>query len=298
MNKVILSILLVSLKVNASGMDLIYGTDNRYETDEYSNQMFREKAKSVAIRVLNRKLSVDQNNSDIINLLKIPMTAAIPNVCEDERFSSQNMLGDCSGFLIAKNKILTAGHCAFSEFECANTSWIFDYKNDVTQIDAKNVYKCKKIEAQSYKYEKRHVSDYAIIELDRDTDRAPLEFRKFGTPLLGTKLVLIGYPLGLPQKIADEASVKFYNDEDISNLWNAFSLHHDYFIANTDSYGGNSGSPIFNQRTGKVEGILVQGADDFQFNDEKGCSNSVRLSNSHHNSFEKVLRITRIPELK
>ncbi|WP_420540401.1 S46 family peptidase (plasmid) [Paenibacillus polymyxa] len=34
-----------------------------------------------------------------------------------------------------------------------------------------------------------------------------------------------------------------------------------FFVANLDTYGGNSGSPVFNSDTHEVEGILVRGED-------------------------------------
>ena len=39
-----------------------------------------------------------------------------------------------------------------------------------------------------------------------------------------------------------------------------------FFVANLDTYGGNSGSPVFNQDDDVVEGILVRGETDFVFN--------------------------------
>ncbi len=43
----------------------------------------------------------------------------------------------------------------------------------------------------------------------------------------------------------------------------------EFFVANLDTYGGNSGSPVVDARTYVVEGILVRGEDDFVQND--GC---------------------------
>ena len=39
-----------------------------------------------------------------------------------------------------------------------------------------------------------------------------------------------------------------------------------FFVANLDTYGGNSGSPVFNAASYKVEGILVRGENDFVTN--------------------------------
>jgi Peptidase S46 len=46
-----------------------------------------------------------------------------------------------------------------------------------------------------------------------------------------------------------------------------------FFVANLDTYGGNSGSPVVDQHTHVVEGILVNGEDDFVQYD--GCNVSV-----------------------
>jgi hypothetical protein len=54
----------------------------------------------------------------------------------------------------------------------------------------------------------------------------------------------------LPTKFADGAAVR-------NNQPDAF------FVANLDTYGGNSGSPVFNSDTHEVEGILVRGDADF-----------------------------------
>ncbi|NKC16754.1 MAG: hypothetical protein GKR94_32545 [Gammaproteobacteria bacterium] len=41
------------------------------------------------------------------------------------------------------------------------------------------------------------------------------------------------------------------------------NTHEDYFVANLDPFGGNSGSPVFNADTLTVERILVRGEQDF-----------------------------------
>jgi Peptidase S46 len=63
-------------------------------------------------------------------------------------------------------------------------------------------------------------------------------------------LYVIGHPCGLPQKYAPRARVR-------DNTPDTF------FVANLDTYGGNSGSPVFNSSSNAVEGILVRGENDF-----------------------------------
>ena len=66
----------------------------------------------------------------------------------------------------------------------------------------------------------------------------------------GRAVFVIGHPSGLPAKYAGGAHVR-------DNRRRA------YFTANLDTYGGNSGSPVFDRRTKTVEGILASGEQDF-----------------------------------
>jgi hypothetical protein len=60
----------------------------------------------------------------------------------------------------------------------------------------------------------------------------------------------MGLPSGLPLKLAGGASVS--NNQPAA-----------FVVANLDTYGDNSGSPVFNAATQEVEGILVRGENDF-----------------------------------
>ncbi len=62
--------------------------------------------------------------------------------------------------------------------------------------------------------------------------------------------MVIGHPAGLPTKIAGGAQGRDRTNEG-------------FFTANLDTYGGNSGSAVFNSLTGLVEGILVRGEQDY-----------------------------------
>ena len=114
-------------------IDLIYGRDDRYEVDDYSDQNFIEKARSVAIRVSNRRLSEDRDDSSLLNFPFRKLKNAIPQLCENEKFIEQFSVGDCSGFLIAPNILVTAGHCMATESECQSNKWIFDFKEGTTK---------------------------------------------------------------------------------------------------------------------------------------------------------------------
>ena len=56
-------------------------------------------------------------------------------ISEDVRFLDQPAIGSCSGFLIAPDILVTAGHCINSMEEAKNVVWIFDYTNDMKFIN-------------------------------------------------------------------------------------------------------------------------------------------------------------------
>jgi V8-like Glu-specific endopeptidase len=278
--------------------DLIYGKDNRMEVDDYYQKSIREKASSIALKVSNRRLTVDRYDANRILIPNISLENKMPELCKDERFVEQNSLGTCSGFLIGPTTLVTAGHCMASAKECSGHKWVFGFKNGVTELTKSQVYSCKSITTQRYVYNKKEVSDYAVIELDRKVEGyVLLKRRKIGRPLLNTPLVVIGHPMGLPMKATDGAVISRMNDLERNHKLRSLKLRSHYFTANLDSYGGNSGSPVFNQKNGEVEGILIQGADDFIYNPEKECLESRKLSNSYLNSYEKVMRINKVPGL-
>jgi hypothetical protein len=64
----------------------------------------------------------------------------------------------------------------------------------------------------------------------------------------------------------------------------------DYFGANLDAFGGNSGSPVFNENTGEVEGILVRGYQDYGWNGS--CYVSNVCPNNGCPGFAEVTRVT------
>jgi hypothetical protein len=61
---------------------------------------------------------------------------------------------------------------------------------------------------------------------------------------------VVGHPCGLPQKVAGKARV-------------ADNRETTHFAATLDTYGGNSGSGVFNATTFELEGLLVRGQTDF-----------------------------------
>lgn len=259
---------------------VIYGIDNRVDTYACSDNMYVELAKSTAAMVPNQNLLATNDGRILLGGSSLERRG----ICSSERFSKQLTAANCSGFLVGSNRLVTAGHCIKSIKDCKDFKWVFDYTVESEDqpwaiVDRKAVYGCKKIVQTVL----NNQDDWALIELDRiAVERSPLQYRVLGKPRIGDNLVVIGHPSGLPQKIADGAKIR--------------SLKEKYFTANLDTYGGNSGSAVFNADTGIIEGILVRGATDYVYDSNQGCRVSNRLPQNGGRG-EDVTYITNIPQL-
>lgn len=234
---------------------IIYGEDNRVDTLHSTSSLFRRLADSTAAMVGNEKITLRGNTADLSGVTLQERF----NLCDKERFIEQPSVAYCSGFLVAPDIIATAGHCMDSIGQCENFSWVFNYKiteKDQTAVSvaSSEVYSCKSIIAYQYGGGR----DFALIKLDRPVSgHAPVKLAQQETSV-GTPLVLIGHPSGLPQKIADGAQV--------------MSVHAGGFRANLDAFQINSGSAVFHAKTGELVGILVNGLPDYRANEGLSCT--------------------------
>ena len=246
---------LVSSAARASGnvIDVVYGDDNRVEA--YQRPELLKQSRAVAAMVAKKQFNLE---TLIGYQIDAPSQELEYDLCESEKFAQQPILAECTGFLVAKDVIMTAGHCVQDMKDCNSYNWVFGYEvtaknGNPTELDRKNVYQCKSIIARSL----NNGIDYAIIRLDRATDREPLKLTPMGQMApVGTSLMMMGYPSGLPLKITDSAQVL---------KWEKHLL-----ITNLDAFHVNSGSPVFDAKTNTVVGILVAGADDYM-NSSRGC---------------------------
>ncbi|MBH46889.1 MAG: peptidase [Halobacteriovorax sp.] len=262
---------------------VIYGADDRLDLYEVTNTLHLELAKSTAGMIDSSKITIEGDLATITG-----PSLKERGMCESERFSEQMTAANCSGFLVGEDLLVTAGHCMTSADDCASNKWVFGYANNdanteaAMTVDASNVYGCSKIISQSL--DRSSQDDFALIRLDRKvTDRTPLTVRTTGKIEDKTPIVVIGHPTGLPTKVAAGANVRS-NDSSV------------FFIANLDTYGGNSGSAVFNAETGVVEGILVRGENDYNYDYGQGCRVSNHCTDEGCRG-EDVTRITNIQAL-
>jgi len=260
---------------------VIYGIDNRLDVYQTENQLYRELVKSTAAMIPAFYLKNIENDY----LLSGTNLVESYNVCPYAAFATQLKAARCSGFLVAPDLLVTAGHCIKNQMNCEENYWVFDFelKNPAeipNHFNSSEVYRCVEIINQEYGNSE---NDFALIRLDRVVaDRKPLRVRTEGKVSDNAKLVLIGNPSGIPTKITDGAIVRT-------------NSHPLYFVTNTDSFSGNSGAAVFDAMTGLVEGILVRGENDF-IDQPSGCS-LPQVCTEGACRGEDVTRITNIPEL-
>lgn len=271
-----------STSSSANSPKVIYGNDDREDVVNVYDNLWVDKSRSTAGMITSSALSLLSTGDYKV----IGKTLVERGWCSSERFANQITAPTCTGFLIAPDVLVTAGHCVSKSSDCRNYKWAFDIKiptlTDTTAIIPKSsVYGCKSI---LYTVNSSSTKDeYAMIRLDRKVlDRPALEIRQTGKIADNASLVLIGHPKGLPTKIAGGANVR-------SNTPTR------YFVTNTDSYAGNSGAPVLDAVTGVVEGILVRGESDY-ITTPTGCYISNICSDTGCKG-EDVTRITNLPKL-
>ena len=287
---------LLSAPAYAAGKS-IYGEDNRIELYNASPET-RRLADSVVSFWKSAQLQFGPGDKTVS--LKTVKFADALGLCPGETFREQPMGAFCSGSLVGEDLIMTAGHCIKNQAECDDARLVFGFGLKSPGADAaagigrKDVYTCKKVVTRFLGGEpgflgpKPYGPDYALIQLDRKVvGRKPLAINRSGGLKNGDKLMVIGHPVGLPLKIAAGATVR-----DV--------YPHGYFVTDLDTFGGNSGSPVFNAATKLIEGILVRGGDDFEYNLDAGCMTMAKsLQNGGRG--EDVTRISAlksfIPEL-
>ena len=175
------------------------------------------------------------------------------HLCSSERFWDQPSGGIATGFLVAPDVIATAGH-VLEDIALADIRFVFGFKmvTDTVPpgpIPHSEIYSATSVIASSNVGD----SDWALLRLSRRViGHVPLRLRRVAAGKVPDHqpVFVIGHPNGLPTKVAGGARVR-------DNAPAAM------FRANLDTYGGNSGSPVINEHSREVEGILVNGVTDF-----------------------------------
>ncbi len=275
----------------------IYGDDNRLDYFEAAPAM-RALADSVVSLWPSKQVLVENGQA---RLATIGFGEAL-NLCPGEKFREQPIGAFCSGTLVGEDIVLTAGHCITDEAQCADTKFVFGYNvggadgKARTTVPQKDVYGCKRIIKRDLDKQgsgiigtglailnallNRIGPDFAVIQLDRKVEgRRPLPVNRNDDLKAGDRIFVIGHPVGLPVKIAGEASVRTTDPKA-------------FFLTDLDTFGGNSGSAVFNARTNKIEGVLVRGGTDF-VDSPAGCKVQYRVGQNEGKG-EAVTKMSKV----
>jgi len=235
--------------------NVIYGSDGRQDVYQAS-----EALKLLADSTVALIKNADLTQQGATTLIAGETFAQSYQLCSSEKFREQNTSAFCSGSLVGPDTIITAGHCITSQSDCVGTSFVFGFAVKSagvlpTQVSNNEVYRCREIVTRVLQ---NTGEDYAVIKLDRAvTNHAVLKIRRSGEASVGDPLLVIGHPVGLPTKITTGGKVRS-------------TANSSYLVTNLDTYGGNSGSAVFNAQTLEIEGILVRGEQDFV--SQGGCN--------------------------
>jgi V8-like Glu-specific endopeptidase len=228
---------------------VIYGTDDRQDMYAITDASILRDADCVVALV---KASDISDNGDGTSTLNGPTFGTSHNLCQSEPFRDQPSVAFCSGFLVDPSIVATAAHCVDTG-ALASVRFVFGFvmrnaTTAVTRIPNDEIYRGIRILGRQIG---TSGTDWAVVQLDRAVlNHGYARIRRSGKIADGAGVHVIGHPSGLPKKHAGNAAVR---DNTPSR----------YFVANLDTYGGNSGSAVFNSASHEVEGILVRGETDF-----------------------------------
>jgi hypothetical protein len=278
--KILYFLLATTSTINAY-QKAIYGSDDRFNLFEIQDKFLIQAARASAIMVDSETLVLKNN---VYRYEPSPLKERLP-LCPEEKFLQEPSLGKCSGFLIAPDILVTAGHCLGSKYDCKKAKWVFDFSyqtpyTDLRILPKKNIYQCKEL---LDKEENAHTfMDYSIIQLDRNVEGiTPLKLSNTSKIKVGTELITIGHPAGLPTKVNTRAYV-------------TESKHSHYFVADIDAFQGSSGSAVLNADSLQVEGILVRGEKDYVRDEDRKCLKLYHCNSIEECRGEDVIRIKSI----
>lgn len=257
---------------------IVYGSDDRREVFEHPDATLRALAAQSIVALMHpENVVVGGDGSAQLYGGTLGTDFAL---CPGERFAEEPTAAFCSGTLIDDDLVLTAGHCLQTDADCTRARFVFGYYYDSPgtfhSITGDDVYSCRRVVVQKLTMDGGRTLDYAIAQLDRPVSAghvpAPVS-SSTDAMTVGASVSIIGFGSGLPAKIDDGGAVVNSRERVL-----------DFFEATTDSFGGNSGSGVFDS-SHQVAGILVRGGDDYV---STGACNVVNVVSAATSSAESI----------
>jgi hypothetical protein len=184
-------------------------------------------------------------------------------VCPDEAFADEPSAARCSGVLIDDDLLATAGHCLGADVDavCRQTRVVFGYwygdSARALELSNDEVFTCRRVVTHETAN-----GDFAVLQLDRAVGgrlrpAAPAE----DLAQTGAFLRLASHGAGLPLKVELHAEVV------------EASAAEPLFLAATDTFGGSSGGPLYDEQWRWI-GLAAKGGVDWTWDD--GCARPAR----------------------
>jgi hypothetical protein len=177
-------------------------------------------------------------------------------ICNDCKFINEVIPAFGTGWAFKNDLVITANHCCANEHMLDTLYFVFNFlENTNSFISSDRVFKAisiipKKNEDLRY--------DFTIIKVDRPVPNPLINYLERNSDVkTGERLYMLGHPLGLPMKYTPGGII--------------YECERTKLKTNLDAFSGNSGSPVLNMRTHKIEGILIKGRRDFEWVRDKNC---------------------------
>jgi V8-like Glu-specific endopeptidase len=282
---------------SAFGQKVIYGPDDRMDYGVASNRNPSIAPILNASVALFPKEKTAQAAPGQVRLITQTLGEK-EKLCAGEPFHSQETGAFCSGTLIAPDVVLTAGHCireiySVARFSLLEVAFVFGFyarnaaDRGATLVPADRVFLGKEV-IEGVR-DPISLEDWCVVQLNRPVPQSiatPVTGWRKSTVIKGHQVFVVGYPSGLPLKYAPNSTVH----EGGSDI---------FFIANLDTFGGNSGAGVYEAQTNELVGILARGQTDYVESKDKQCSIAAccpSVGGAPNCKGEQVTRIT-VPAL-